>query len=625
MASGGTITGTTSNQYIDAKVEWWISNKDVTNNTSTITAALYYKRNNTGYTTSGSGRYSIKIGDRSASVSATLTITEHAWVKAMETSYTVSHNADGSKSLTISATGSIPDTSFTQTYLSSTVTLDPIPRETQITSLYCDTHYFTGKITYQYLPRNSSFYSECRIYLGSSTWIKSIYLGKNTAGTNRVATVTLSASELSTIYKKLPNSTDGIIRFVINTYSDSSYYSLVGNPQYKEITLSIPNTTDTQPTATITLTPVPSLLNGLYIKGRSKLTASITDITGKYGAEVKSCKVAISGKSYSSPYTTGYLITEGDVPVTCTLTDSRGFQRTYTKTITVMPYETPRIIPASNESSIVCARCDENGKLSESGTFLKIKAKRRYSKVVSSGVQKNFCSIRYRYKADGTDAYSSWTTILATDAQSDEIETSALKGAVLDSTRSYIVQIGVIDTLGVEDIVTISIPTDRVYTHRAGSISSLGIGKYVEEENTVDIAEDITLKIRGKVNFAGEAWNNLGLSENVADSNSNCGRYNGTGCYYRVCADKKHVYVAFNCSFTYAGTALQVNKDTIPEKYRPKRNAYAMCATGGRAIARILVNDEGNVLVDWIQVITTTETTTSSTVKWIDGYIDYWL
>jgi hypothetical protein len=127
------------------------------------------------------------------------------------------------------------------------------------------------------------------------------------------------------------------------------------------------------------------------------------------------------------------------------------------------------------------------------------------------------------------------------------------------------------------------------------------------------------------VRFAGEAWVNLGLSENVAESESNAGRWGGTGCYYRVCAGEKHVYVAFNCAFTYSGSAMQINLDAIPSTYRPKSDIYAICATEGRAVAGILVTKEGSILVDWIQIISSAEQTTSSTVKWIDGYLDYWI
>lgn len=626
MASG-TINGSTGNQYIDAKVEW-SSSVDTTANKSTVTAALYYKRNNTGFTTSGTGTFSITINGVKTSANKTLTITNAAWVKAVEATVTVSHNADGTKSVGISATGSIPDTSLSSTSVNGNAKLDTIARASTIDSLSCETKYFNGKMTYKYTPKSASHYNRCVVALnigGAFTQVKVISLGQQTA-VQKTATVTLSEDELSIIYKKLPNATSGVLRFTLRTYSDSGYSTQVGDAGYKEITLSIPNISATQPTATVTLSPVSSLsspFDALYIKGRSKIDVNFTNAEGKYGASIVSYQVSCLGKNYGSPYTTEYITTEGDVTVTATLKDSRGFTRTYPKTVTFLPYANPRIIPASGESEIICERCDSSGNLSDSGTYLKIKAKRSYSKVVSSGSQKNFCSIRFRHKAEG-GSYSEWTTILATGAASDEVSTGALLGGALALTSSYVVQVGVVDTLGEEDTTTVSIPTAKIYMHRAGSINSLGIGKYAEEENTVDVAEEITTKFRGPVRFAGEAWINLGLSANVAESETNTGRWGGTGCYYRACAGDKHIYVAFNCAFTFSGGAIQVNAEPIPEAYRPDRNVYAICATGGRTVARILVNKSGNIFVDWIQVISSAEQTASSTVKWIDGYIDYW-
>ena len=60
MAITGTIYGSTSNQYIDAKIEWSYT-QDNDANTSTVTATLYYKRNNTDYITHGSGGFTITI------------------------------------------------------------------------------------------------------------------------------------------------------------------------------------------------------------------------------------------------------------------------------------------------------------------------------------------------------------------------------------------------------------------------------------------------------------------------------------------------------------------------------------------------------------------------------------
>lgn len=498
MASG-TITGSTGNEYIDAKVVW-SSSTTPESNYSTVSAILYYKRNNTGFTTKGTGTFSITINGTTTTKTNTITITESGWVQAIVASTTVKHNSDGSKSITISASGSIPDTTLTSTNVSGTVKLDTIARLSSLTSLACATKYFTGELTYKYKTQNASFYNRCNIavYDGDGfVAVKSINLGQQSTA-EKTATVTLSESELSIIYNAFPDTDYGRIRFTLRTYTNSDYSGEVGSGSYKDINLYIPNTTATQPTATMTLTPVSSLaspFNTLYIRGRSKADVNFTNAEGKYGASIVSYKVSIGGISYASPYTSGYLTTAGSVTVTGTLTDSRGFSRTYTQTITVLSYDAPTIIPASGESAIICARCDADGNLSDSGTYLKIKAKRNYSPVISSGVQKNFCSIRYRYKAVG-GSYSSWATILATTASSDEVETGALLGS-LDTKTSYLVQVQSIDTIGATATANISIPTERIYWHRAGSINSFGFGGYVEEENLFSIAGDIGFAAKG--------------------------------------------------------------------------------------------------------------------------------
>ena len=109
MASG-TIYGSTGNQYIDSKIEW-TSTANNSANTSSVTAKLYYKRNNTGFTTSGTGSFTLSIDGQTQTVSAYLSITGSAWVLAASASKTISHNGDGTKSITISATGLIPSTS----------------------------------------------------------------------------------------------------------------------------------------------------------------------------------------------------------------------------------------------------------------------------------------------------------------------------------------------------------------------------------------------------------------------------------------------------------------------------------------------------------------------------------
>ena len=117
MASG-VITGITSNKHIDSKIVW-SSVPSAINNKSTVTASLYFRRNNsyTGTPTSGTGTFSITIDGQKGSEKFSFTVPNSgAWAKALTVTKTVSHNTNGTKSIIISASGSIPGTSLSFDY-----------------------------------------------------------------------------------------------------------------------------------------------------------------------------------------------------------------------------------------------------------------------------------------------------------------------------------------------------------------------------------------------------------------------------------------------------------------------------------------------------------------------------
>jgi hypothetical protein len=564
-------------------------------------------------------------GGAETAYSVTYTLPQNSTATIVDVTLTINHLTDGTGTVAV-RTWMDTGISVGVVEKSKSLTLTTIPKASTIDSLTCATNYFNGTMTYKYTPKSSNYYNRCNVTLnldGTYTAVKTINLGKQSAS-QKTATVTLSESELTTIYNELPNGTKGKLRFTFRTYSDSGYGTQVGDAGYKEITLYIPDDTTTQPTVTMTLSPVSSLaspFNALYIKGRTKVDANFTNGEGKYGASIVSYKMSVGGKTYGSPYTSEYITTDGDTVVAGTVTDSRGHARTYTKNITFLPYANPRVIPASGESEIVCARCDASGNIKEDGTYLKIKAKRSYSSLNS----KNTCSIRYRYKPDG-GSFSSWITILEASSESDEVTTGALLGGGLLTTSSYTVQIGVIDALGETDYTSIFVSTASVYMHKAGSRNSLGIGKYVEDDNVVDIAQDITAIFRGDVRFMGEAWNSLPLGTNVVASEVNSGRWGGSGVYYRVCAGGKHIYVAFNVSFTTSSSTVRAESSTIP--YPPNYDVYAICpvgfADGSRGIATVSISPKGRVNIYAVHKLPGATLSSGDTVNWIDGYIDYW-
>lgn len=438
-------------------------------------------------------------GGEETKYSVSYTLPQNKTKTILNKTITVPHKDDGSGTITVRTE---MDTRISAGVVkkSATCTLTTIPRATSFDSLSCATSYFTGKLTYKYTPKSNAFYNRCNISLnlnGTYIAVKTIDLGKKSA-TQQTATVTLSSSELKTIYDKLPSATKGKLRFTFRTYSDSGYSNQIGEAAHKEVELNIPNDSTTQPAVSMSLAPVgslPSAFSGLYVQGKTKVKATLS-ATKKYESAIKSYSMKVDGTTYDSgdSYTSGYLNKTGSFTVYGYAKDSRGYTGSTSEDITVIAYAKPKIL------DVVAARCDADGNLADNGTYLKIQAKRSYSPVKSDNVQKNFCKIRYRYKLSSAASYSAWTTILAGDnLTSDQVETGALLGGVLSITSTYLVQVQAIDDIGEFADAVITIPTDIVHNHRAKN--GWGFGKYCEGENLLDVAWDA--HFRGEVLIGG--------------------------------------------------------------------------------------------------------------------------
>ena len=127
MASGSfVLTRTSGTEYLQGRVEWSSVSNGSAANSSQVTAKLIFKRTNTGYTTYGTGTFTLTIDGTTTStgnISYSFTDTDKIIISA---SKTVAHNNDGTKSITISATytGNSPIGGNG----TRTVSLDSIPR-----------------------------------------------------------------------------------------------------------------------------------------------------------------------------------------------------------------------------------------------------------------------------------------------------------------------------------------------------------------------------------------------------------------------------------------------------------------------------------------------------------------
>lgn len=525
----------------------------------------------------------------------------------------IAHNSDGTKDFSVYVEAGIYvwDANCSG---SKKFTLDTIPRASEITSV--SNAALGNACNVKWTPMSTSFRYKLEFALGDWSYTSEI-IHPNTTAAYTYTGYTLPLE----VANQLPNTKEGVMTVTLCTYTDNEATMQAGEANSATFTVTVPDDSNTKPVVTMILTPVSTLgesFDGLFIQGKTKVKAELS-AEALYGAAIESYSTNVEGGRYGADdeYTSDYLAQYGSLTVYGYAEDSRGYTGSVSEDITVIPYSKPQIQPATGESEVIAARCNADGILNDSGSYLKIMAKRVYSPVQSNEEQKNFCEIRFRYKIEGAANYSAWTTILGKDvSDSDEIITEPLLDGALSLEHTYLIQIQAIDDIGIDATTTIIVPTDKVYCHRDGARRSFTFGGYVEDDHTFALAEDIVFKVKG------EKWVNLGLSGNVTESAEACGRgLSGTGCSYRVvhCC---HVHVAFNCAFVYAGSALTVNAEAIPEGYRPSRNVHAMCAISGFGLAQVCVTTDGDVVINWVQPLLSDDV---STAEWIDGYIDYFV
>lgn len=360
---------------------------------------------------------------------------------------------------------------------SITVTLPLIPSASTITSAADVTLGNTCNV--KWTPKAASFSYKLKFATGS--WSKTtdaIHPNKNTEYTYTDYVIPLEAAN------QIKTKT-GKMTVTLYTYSDSNATSQIGSADTEEFTVTVPETDETRPTIdTMDLSPESDLaapFDSLYIQGKSKLTASM-EFSAKYGASIETSYITVDGVDYDS----SYLTKVGEQEVKGVVKDSRGHYGTATKKITVIAYSKPLLQAASEESNIVAARCDSSGKLSDSGTYLKIKAKISYEKVMSDK-QNNFGKIQYRYRAEN-GSWPEWTTILNANTTTDTEVTKVLLNGTLDIKTNYQVQVRAIDSLTNETTpVTFALPSDDVYMDRPAGGKSMGLGGYSSGNGNLDV------------------------------------------------------------------------------------------------------------------------------------------
>ncbi len=498
-----------------------------------------------GYTRTA--KYWVSInGEAETEYSISYTLPQNSNATIVHKVITVPHREDGTGEVKVRTW---MDTSISAgvVHKTSELTLTTIPRETTITSLSYELPRLDTKLGFQYTPKSANYYNRCVIDLnigGKLTQIRSIDLGKKGAWNQPTQFVTLTESELATIYNALPNTNKGVLRFTIYTYTayDGVAYKTVdriGDGSYKEATLNIPTTDATKPTIQMVLSPVTTYAKfaSLYLRGRSAVKATFSG-QGKYGATIASYSMQVEGKTYSSPYTSDTLRASGNVTVTGKVTDSRGITNTITQTINVIAYDPPYIAPLASQTAVVCERCNEDGTQSDSGAYLRVKGTRNYTKIDTGDIV-NTCSVRCRCKPEG----GTWShddgkgvgVLLWTDTSTNEFDV-ILSNIVTDPLRAYTVELNIIDDTYEPSAMVFDIPSENVDFELKEGGGGASFGKHAVEDDMLDCAWNA--KFHKNLSIQGEAVADFVVEQGIDGTWYVRKWYSGIAeCWYKRNAD----------------------------------------------------------------------------------------
>ena len=259
--------------------------------------------------------------------------------------------------------------------------------------------------------------------------------------------------------------------FTLQTYSG---YTLIGSTT-STVTLTIPNSCGAV-ISEVTLTPYNgTAATDAWLQGFSRADAVIT-AAGQYGASVTNYSMTIGTDSVSGGSTlrSGVILSGGTVTVAISVTDSRGIITTASRSISVLAYSPPSIVPATGYAAIICGRCTAGGQTSSSGSYLRILCKAQFAGLDGT----NSATLSYRI---GSGA---WVT---TDG--DDIINAGFR---IDT--EYSVTLRVVDGMGGSYSIEYRIATDNVPLHLDAGGRKVGMGRYAgSRDNTLYLSFGIVL------------------------------------------------------------------------------------------------------------------------------------
>lgn len=469
-----TCTGTYGSKYT-LRLQCTQHKRNVAANTSNVTVTLTCYRPDG----SSSGAYSLTASKNNAKLSVNgvqrvnrnLAIDMRNGKVVTLATWTgdIAHNGDGSKTVAVSGSFSMPSgTGCSGGSISKSWSLVSIPRASSISSVSASVA--AGSAATVNISRASSSFTH------DVTWSMGGYSYKRT-GVATSASYTIPMSWINAI----PNSTSGTATVQVQTKSGSTN---IGSAVSKTFTVTVP--ASVVPSFNFGISRVDGQVPaawGIYLKGKSKATATISGATGSYSSTIRSYSISGGGSSTTgTSMTTGFLNTTGTITFTAKVTDSRGRAMTKTASISVTDYFTPYVSGAS------VYRCNSAGAADSNGTYFRAAATAKYA----SCNGKNGYTLRVRYKKPTDSAWSGYTNISSG---------SYVIVSGLSTEYSYDIEISVGDYFA-GAIWRSTVPTAAYTMHLKKGGKGIAFGKASERDNAVETAWPIYINGASNWNIA---------------------------------------------------------------------------------------------------------------------------
>lgn len=514
-SSGSVNTSSDVGGSFYVSVSWSETGTSVTNNTSSIsiTGTMGVNRVGDAFWVTGAGGFDIYWHDNNENSEtwiAGMGIEELGYdnySRSISGSISAKHKDDGTLSgyaiakwrrdsnyggyPPASATASAEEKTLTTIARASTPTTTPTSITIPASS---------GTITINTNRKSSTFTHTLTLKVGSTTIATYTGVGES----KEINTADIDDAILATI----PNANSATVDITCETFNGStsigtktaSFTANVGDgakPTFANYTYADTNSTTTGITGN----------NQVMISGKSSLSVTISaanKAVANNSATMNKYTFAISGLSVEQAYSTSQIVKAVGTPTVApeeipsatrdlvvTAIDSRGLSTPVTKSITIVPYEAP-IINASATRA--------NG--FEDTTTIKIAGK--ISRIVVGGTAKNTVNtssgVRYRYKAQSTTTWGSWTNVTSsTDASTGTVSVTDFT-LELDKQQAYDLEVRIIDRLTTSTAsLTVSIGQPAFFIGDDGRVS---VGEMpTRNKNT---GENGLLEVAGRVYADGE-------------------------------------------------------------------------------------------------------------------------